>query len=81
MRPKTKNKSENCVLDYYEKRGYSAIKNGWPDFLIFNQNELIFVEVKKDRNRAGLSKRQKAMALLLKRVAIEVKLMRPKDCV
>ena len=78
--PRTKNKTELAVLEYWYNKGYSAIKNGWPDFIIYNDKELIFIEVKRDCNDKGLSYRQQNMAKLLKRVGIEVKVMRPKDC-
>jgi len=65
-----------------EERGYSIISKGWPDYLIFNEKEIIFVECKRPLIRAtkkmGFSKHQRLLLSKLKELGLNVKIYRGK---
>ena len=51
-KPKKKNKHEEGVRSWFEKNGYSSLARGWPDFVFWKDDEIIFVEVKPPGSRS-----------------------------
>jgi hypothetical protein len=70
------NKCEKIVYDKYTKAGYKCLKRGWPDFCFYNDDNIIFVEVKKMRHSkskgTGLSQYQAEMIDIFTRLGINV---------
>jgi hypothetical protein len=67
------------VKRHYAARGYKVLRNGYPDFLCYDpkRNDAILVEVK---GRSGpLSKEQKLMHDVLKKLGLNVKVIRVSD--
>jgi len=60
-------KSEQKVIDDYEKEGYLCLKNGCPDLLVYKEDmsDAFFVEV-KDMNRKLKPNQQKYIQILQK---------------
>jgi len=54
---------EKSVYEKYKNLGYDVLTKGYPDFCFFNDNEVIFIEVKRRQKRTskkmGLSLHQK----------------------
>ena len=69
---RTKNLAELKMLGWLRKKGWSVLKKGWPDFLIYKQglggrqNKIKLVEVKKGKGNLSLC--QKRMFTLLSTV-------------
>lgn len=67
--------TEQAVRDYFTKEGFSATKQGYPDFLIYRRNgdlfEYCFIEVKSPEFNI-ISQQQKAMFALLRSKDIPV---------
>ena len=65
--------TEYIVKDKCEEDGWDVLRNGWPDFMLFNKKEktAIFLEVKSIGT--CLSKDQKKMHAALKALGINVK--------
>ena len=70
------NHREIAVLKKYQSKGYDFLCKGYPDFCFFNDNEVIFVEVKRKQKRPskkmGLSSQQSKMISLFKRLGLNV---------
>lgn len=66
------NKGEQLVADKYTDLGYEVIHDGVPDFLIFKDGKLSFVEVKS--RGLTLSKSQERAHEILLRNGYEVKI-------
>jgi hypothetical protein len=70
------NKAERSVYDKYTKLGYNCIAKGYPDFCFFNDNEVLFVEVKrkqrKPSKKMGLSVHQQKMIEIFKRLGLNI---------
>lgn len=75
--PRTSNLIEQLVIDKYTKKGYSCLKRGYPDFCFYNDNEVFFIEVKKEGEERlksrGLNKYQVKMIDIFKRLGLSVK--------
>lgn len=75
--PKKKNRREQAVIDRYSGLGYSVLAKGWPDLLIFNDEAIFAVEVKRKQRgltaKRGLSRHQAQIHALLRRAGIEVR--------
>ena len=71
------NKREIAVYEKYKQLGYDCLTKGYPDFCFFNENEVIFIEVKrkqiKPSKKMGLSAHQTKMIELFKRLGLNVK--------
>ena len=67
---------EKTIKEKYEKLGYEVLHKGWPDFLIFNDKDVIFLEVKRQQKfetkKSGMSKHQTKMHEILKRCGLKV---------
>jgi hypothetical protein len=70
---RTSNRAEQEVCRRLEGEGYTVLKNGWPDFLAFRDNEVRFIEVKPNV-RCKMSPRQVRMASALRRCGIRVEM-------
>lgn len=72
------NKRELSVYQKYKQLGYNCLTKGYPDFCFFNNNEVIFVEVKrlqiKPSKKMGLSAHQRKMIELFKRLGLTVRI-------
>ena len=68
--------TEYIVKEKCEEAGWDVLRNGWPDFLLFDKKEkkAVFLEVKS--LKTGLSKDQKKMHRALKALGINVKTVR-----
>jgi uncharacterized protein (DUF3820 family) len=71
------NTREIFIKRQYADLGFNCLSKGYPDFCFYNDNEVIFVEVKPDtykksKNR-GLSNQQKEMINIFKRLGLNVK--------
>jgi len=70
------NKREIEIYEKYKKLGYDCLTKGYPDFCFFNDNEILFIEVKKKQKRItkkmGLSAHQNKMIELFKRLGLNV---------
>lgn len=74
---RTRNPAEVAVATDLVNNGYTLIKNGWPDFVAYDDEGVRFIEV-KPTCRARLSFRQRRMAEILGRVGITVELVSAK---
>lgn len=52
-----KNETELSAHREFVDRGYIALKRGWPDFIVFNKDDLFMVEVKADGDSLRPSQR------------------------
>jgi hypothetical protein len=72
------NLREISVYDKYKGMGYDCLTKGYPDFCFYNDNEVIFIEVKRTQKRKtkqmGLSHHQTKMIDLFKRLGLNVKI-------
>ena len=70
------NVREIAVLEKYKKLGYDYLTKGYPDFCFYNDEEVIFVEVKRKQKRKtakmGLSIHQRKMIDIFKRLGLKV---------
>jgi hypothetical protein len=70
------NKREISIYKKYINQGYECLTKGYPDFCFFNDNEVIFIEVKRKQKRPsqkmGLSKYQVKMIDIFKRLGLNV---------
>ena len=57
-------------------KGWKVLKNGWPDYLIYKDNEIAFVEVKDGSDR--LRPNQIEMLKLLSKFGLKCFTWRPK---
>lgn len=71
---RTRNPAEVAVATRLVNEGYTILKNGWPDFLAFDDHGVRFIEV-KPTCRSNLSYRQRKMAGVLSRLGISVELV------
>lgn len=73
------NKREISIWNEYTSRGYKGLTKGYPDFCFYNDNEVIFIEVKRKQKRVtkkmGLSKHQTEMISVFKRLGLSVKVV------
>jgi VRR-NUC domain len=71
------NKREIATLEKYKDLGYNYLTKGYPDFCFYNDNEVIFVEVKRKQRRPslkmGLSIHQKKMIEIFQRLGLNVR--------
>ena len=69
---------EISVVRKYRSLGYNYLSKGYPDFCFYNDNEIIFVEVKRKQKhitkRMGLSIHQEKMIELFKRLGLDVRI-------
>lgn len=63
-------KGENQIKQRATEKGYEVLRNGWPDFLLYKvlENKAVFVEVKSKKDK--ISKSQKRMAEVLKKLGL-----------
>jgi len=70
------NKRELSVYNKYTELGYNCLTKGYPDFCFYNDNEILFIEVKRKQVRSsikmGLSKHQKTMIDVFKRLGLNI---------
>lgn len=59
------------------KKGWKTIRNGWPDFLIYKDNEIAFVEVKRDGKSDKLKRNQVQMLTLLTKAGFKCYVWKP----
>ncbi len=73
------NALETKISDSLRKQGWTVLKRGWPDFLIYREQAgrllVAGVEVKSDRDT--LSEQQEAMHRILRAVGLPVHTLRP----
>ena len=46
-------KTENIIRKEYEAKGYTVLRNGWPDFLVMKEGKAFGVEVKSYGESGG----------------------------
>jgi hypothetical protein len=63
-------KTEEAFMRGMERRGWTVLKRGWPDFLCIRGDRIVAVEVKTDD--IGLTEKQIAVQDALKRVGLTV---------
>ena len=72
------NRREIAVLKKYKELGYNYLTKGYPDFCFYNNEKVIFVEVKRKQKRptskTGLSKQQRTMIEIFKKLGLDVKI-------
>ena len=72
------NHRERAVYEKYRSKGYECLTKGYPDFCFFNDEEVIFIEVKRKQKRVsdkmGLSNHQRRMIDIFKRLGLNVKI-------
>jgi hypothetical protein len=70
------NRREIAVYNKYKDLGYDCLTKGYPDFCFFNDDEVIFIEVKKGQKhpskKMGLSSHQSKMIELFMRLGLNV---------
>ena len=68
------NKREQTVKEEALKLGWDVLRNGWPDFLLYdkNTNQAILIEVKSCNKSGVLSKEQKKMHKILRKLGLNV---------
>lgn len=77
------NKREKIIKEQAQENGWIVLDKGWPDLLLYDSksNKALFVEVKSEPARkkklAGgeLTKEQKHMHRILKRLGLAVKVV------
>lgn len=72
------NKRENTVKEEALKLSWEVLRSGWPDFLLYNKhtNEAIFLEVKSHNKSGSLSKEQKKIHKVLKKLGLNVQIIK-----
>lgn len=75
----TPNPSEQFVADRLKEKGFTVVKDGWPDFLVVKDGEFWLMEVKPDEGHRKLSPSQQRMADALRSVGILVNVVTPED--
>jgi len=74
---RTLNLPEIAVARHLTEQGYTILKRGWPDFLVFNETEVRLVEVKP--GIASLKKQQVEVADVLHRFfGVQVEVIHPR---
>ncbi len=72
---KPKNRREAYVYDHAINKGWNILNKGWPDFILYKKDKIMFVEVKTkgqktlntNRRKEGLSPHQLKMKEILGR--------------
>ena len=73
---RTHNRWEKQIADRLEAEGSEVMKRGWPDLIAVKGDEVRMIEDKPPGNRAGLSPNQRRMANILRKIGVDVELMR-----
>lgn len=61
------NKHEQTCFDIMESKGYTVIKNGYPDLFCFNENgDIVLIEVKPNSNHSLKTNQAKILKMLSK---------------
>lgn len=73
------NARERSVIQQYALDGYECLTKGYPDMCFFNENEVVFVEVKRKQKRPstkmGLSPHQRKMHEIFARLGFTIKVV------
>lgn len=72
---KPRNRREAYVYDHAIKNGWNILNKGWPDFILYKEDKIMFVEVKNkgqktlnnSRRKEGLSLHQLKMKEILEK--------------
>ena len=71
------NDRELVICAKYRNLGFDYLHKGWPDFLFFKDDEVIFVEVKRKQKhiteKMGLSAHQRQVSEIFKSLGLTVK--------